>query len=98
MTRTGAAESMSVGEEGVPGRAGRERYTALLRPVRLKSKTNSGSIRILVNPGLVDETRIEKLTSAPHKKPDLPPSGTHGALPPEDLDNLYGDAPAYLTD
>ena len=37
-------------------------------------------------------------TSAPHREPDLALSGTHGALPLEDLDNLYGVALTHQTD
>ena len=63
------------------------------------------------NPGPVHNTRargvnpsegtfmdISQCTSAPHREPDLALSGTHGALPLENLDNLHGVAPAYLTD
>ena len=41
---------------------------------------------------------ISQCTSAPHREPDLALSGTHGALPLEDLDNLYGVATAHPTD
>ena len=39
-----------------------------------------------------------KCTSAPHGEPDFALSGTYGVLPLENLDTVYGVAPAYLTD
>ena len=41
---------------------------------------------------------MSQCTSAPRRAPDLALSGTHEALPLEDLDNLYGVAPAHQTD
>ena len=52
-------------------------------------------LRIPSGGTLVDRSQC---TSAPHRAPDLAPSGTHGALPLENLDNLYGVAPPHQTD
>ena len=42
---------------------------------------------------------ILQCTSAPpHREPDRALSGTHGALPREDLDNLYGAALTHQTE
>ena len=41
---------------------------------------------------------VPQCTSAPHGEPDLALSGTHKALPPEDLDNLYCAELTHQTD
>ena len=41
---------------------------------------------------------ISQCTTALHREPDLALSGTHGALPLENLDNLYGVVPAHKTE
>eukprot|EP00959_Pyramimonas_sp_CCMP1952_P464821 9487259-Pyramimonas_sp.AAC.2 len=61
--------------------------------LRLRRSGGGGRVR-----HLRAHLRPRHCTSAPNREPGLALGGAHGALPLENLDNLYGVAPPHQTD
>ena len=79
----------SFGRRGV----GAQYVTGEVYQQRVLTPDNPGPVHFSRARGMITSEGtfmdISQCTSAPHREPDLALCGTHGAVPMEDLDNLY---------